>query len=158
MSEAGIKRYRMSRTDDDELVLVNEDDGSVLSTSMSQTDWARLEAMTDEEVEAAALADPDAQPMTPEQLAEPGWRPLWLREIRADLQLTEEQFAERFQIPLEQLRGWEHGWTLPDRPARTLLRVIAHAPEVVEKALAPDVPVPSDADRVGEREPAVRAS
>ncbi|MGA3188748.1 MAG: hypothetical protein ABSF22_16705 [Bryobacteraceae bacterium] len=32
------------------------------------TDWARLRAMSDEEVTAAAIADPDAQPMTPEQL------------------------------------------------------------------------------------------
>jgi putative transcriptional regulator len=33
-----------------------------------KTDWARLRAMTDEEVTAAALSDPDAQPATPEQL------------------------------------------------------------------------------------------
>ena len=32
------------------------------------TDWARLRAMTDEEVTAAAMDDPDAQPLTPEQL------------------------------------------------------------------------------------------
>ena len=34
-----------------------------------QTDWARVSAMTEEEVIAAALSDPDAQPLTPEQLA-----------------------------------------------------------------------------------------
>ena len=33
-----------------------------------KTDWDRLRAMTDEEVTAAALDDPDAQPSTPEQL------------------------------------------------------------------------------------------
>jgi putative transcriptional regulator len=33
------------------------------------TDWARLDAMTDEEVVAAAQSDPDARPLTPEQLA-----------------------------------------------------------------------------------------
>lgn len=32
------------------------------------TDWARLAAMTDEEVLAAALADPDAQPLSDEEL------------------------------------------------------------------------------------------
>lgn len=32
------------------------------------TDWARLEAMTGEEVLAAALADPDAQPLSDEEL------------------------------------------------------------------------------------------
>ena len=34
-----------------------------------KTNWARIDAMTDEEVVAAALSDPDAQPLTPEQLA-----------------------------------------------------------------------------------------
>jgi len=33
-----------------------------------RTDWARLRSMTDEEVMAAARNDPDAQPLTPEQL------------------------------------------------------------------------------------------
>jgi putative transcriptional regulator len=30
-----------------------------------KSDWARLDAMTDEEVVAAALSDPDAQPLNP---------------------------------------------------------------------------------------------
>jgi putative transcriptional regulator len=34
------------------------------------TDWARLDAMTDEESMAAALSDPDTQPLTPEQTAD----------------------------------------------------------------------------------------
>jgi hypothetical protein len=32
-------------------------------------DWSRFDALTDEEVHAAALADPDAQPLTEERLA-----------------------------------------------------------------------------------------
>ena len=36
----------------------------------SRTDWTRLDRMTDTEVEAAALSDPNAQPMTDEQLAQ----------------------------------------------------------------------------------------
>jgi putative transcriptional regulator len=35
----------------------------------SKTDWDRVMAMTEEEIHAAALADPDAQPMTAEELA-----------------------------------------------------------------------------------------
>jgi hypothetical protein len=31
-----------------------------------KTDWARLDAMTDAEVIAAALSDPDAQPLSPD--------------------------------------------------------------------------------------------
>ena len=33
-----------------------------------ETDWVRLQAMTGEEVMAAAMADPDAIPMTADQL------------------------------------------------------------------------------------------
>lgn len=35
-----------------------------------QTDWARLAAMTEEEIEANALSDPDAQPLSDDDLAE----------------------------------------------------------------------------------------
>jgi putative transcriptional regulator len=34
-----------------------------------ETDWARVNVMTDEEVLAAALSDPDAQPLDSEALA-----------------------------------------------------------------------------------------
>jgi hypothetical protein len=33
-----------------------------------QTDWAAVDALADEEIVAAALSDPDAQPLTEEQL------------------------------------------------------------------------------------------
>jgi len=33
------------------------------------TDWARVDAMTEDEVLAAALSDPVAQPLRPEELA-----------------------------------------------------------------------------------------
>ena len=33
-----------------------------------KTDWARVDAMSDEEVEQAALSDPDAQSTSPETL------------------------------------------------------------------------------------------
>jgi hypothetical protein len=35
-----------------------------------QVDWAKLDAMTDEEIEAAALSDPDNPPLTDEQIAQ----------------------------------------------------------------------------------------
>jgi len=34
-----------------------------------KVDWAKLDAMTDEEIEAAARSDPDNPPLTGEQLA-----------------------------------------------------------------------------------------
>lgn len=37
-------------------------------TVRGTTDWERIDAMTDEEVTTAALSDPDAKPLTEEQL------------------------------------------------------------------------------------------
>ena len=98
-------------------------------------DWTRFDAMTDEDVLAAALADPDAQPLTEEQLrnARRGPNP---RIVRARLGLTQEEFAQRFHLPLGTIRDWEQGKHAPDSAARVLLRLIDHDPAAVAEALA----------------------
>jgi putative transcriptional regulator len=100
-----------------------------------KTDWARLRAMTDEEVTAAALGDPDGQPMTPEQLRTARRVPR-TKTLRRALALTQEEFASRYHIPIGTLRDWEQGRCEPDQPARAYLTVIAHDPEGVNRALA----------------------
>jgi len=94
-----------------------------------------IRPMTDEEIEAAAAADPDAQPMTPEQLRTARRVPR-TKTLRRALGLTQEEFAVRYHIPLGTLRDWEQGRCEPDQPARAYLTVIAHDPEGVERALA----------------------
>jgi putative transcriptional regulator len=91
--------------------------------------------MTDEEVHAAAMADPDARPMTPEQMAK-GRRVPRVKTLRRALGLTQDEFAARYHIPLGTLRDWEQGRTEPDQPARAYLRVIASDPDWVSHALA----------------------
>ena len=100
-----------------------------------KTDWARLRAMTNEEVTAAAMGDPDARPMTPEQLRAARRVPR-TKTLRRALALTQEEFALRYHIPLGTLRDWEQGRCDPDQPARAYLTVIAHDPEGVKRALA----------------------
>ena len=100
-----------------------------------KTDWARVRAMTDEEVTAAAMSDPDAQPMTPEQLRNARRVPR-TKTLRRALALTQEEFAARYHIPLGTLRDWEQGRCEPDQPARAYLAVIAQDPEGVKRALA----------------------
>jgi putative transcriptional regulator len=98
-------------------------------------DWAALDAMTDEEVHAAALADPDAQPLTEERLAR--LKPVsHARTVRMKLHLTQEQFAERYGIPLSTLRDWEQYRTEPDRAAQSYIEAIAAFPEGIAEALA----------------------
>jgi putative transcriptional regulator len=98
-----------------------------------KTDWARLRAMTDEEVTSAAMSDPDARPMTPEQLRTARRVPR-TKTLRRALALTQEEFAARYHIPLGTLRDWEQGRSEPDQPARAYLTAIAHDPEGVKRA------------------------
>jgi putative transcriptional regulator len=97
-------------------------------------DWRRFDALTDEEVHAAALKDPDAQPLTDEALARMKAVPR-ARMLRRALGLTQEEFAERYHIPIGTLRDWEQGRANPDHPVRAYLIVIAHDPEGVRHAL-----------------------
>src|SRR6266436_986940 len=100
-----------------------------------RTDWERLRTMTDDEAEAAALADPDARPMSPEQ-RHTARRVPRTKTLRRALGLTQEEFAARYRIPLGTLRDWEQGRCEPDQPAHAYLTVIAHDPEGVRRALA----------------------
>ena len=90
--------------------------------------------MTPEEVEEAARADPDARPMTSEEMARARRVPR-IKTLRRALGLTQEEFATRYRIPLGTLRDWEQGRSEPDQPARAYLTVIAHDPDGVQRAL-----------------------
>ncbi len=57
------------------------------------------------------------------------------RQIRTRLDLTQEEFAERFFLPLGTIRDWEQGKKRPDSAARVLLRVIERNPEAVIEAM-----------------------
>lgn len=102
---------------------------------LSKAQAGRLDAMTEEEVEAAALADPDAQPVTEEELAGFNRMPD-IRALRKKLRLTQQQFAATFHLSLATVRDWEQTRYQPDQAARTLLRVIARDPEAVKRALS----------------------
>jgi putative transcriptional regulator len=94
-----------------------------------------MRPMTEAQIAAAADADPDARPMTPEEMAKARQVPR-VRTLRRALGLTQEQFAAQYHIPLGTLRDWEQGRTEPDQPARAYLKVIACNPEEVSRALA----------------------
>jgi putative transcriptional regulator len=100
----------------------------------SKTDWSRFDAMKEEERHRAALNDPDAQPLTDEDLGRMKRTPQ-VRIIRRALGLSQEEFAARYQIPIGTLRDWEQGRVEPDQAARAYLNVIAREPEMVGQAL-----------------------
>ena len=91
------------------------------------------------EIEAAAKADPDARPMTEEELRTARRIPR-VKTMRRALGITQEEFATRYHVPLGTLRDWEQGRTEPDQPTRAYLAVIAHDPEGVRRALQQSQP------------------
>jgi putative transcriptional regulator len=102
------------------------------------TDWSAFDALTEEEWEAAARADPANPPLTEEHLARtrrvaPGT--LGVKALRFKLGLTQEEFARRFHLPLGTVRDWERGARRPDAAATVLLRVIDRNPQAVLQAL-----------------------
>ncbi len=99
------------------------------------TDWARVKAMTDEDVQAAALSDPDAQPLGEEELKRMR-RVSPVKALRQRLGMTQVEFAEAFRLPISTLRDWEQRRTSPDAPARALLQAIEREPDTMRRLLA----------------------
>ena len=99
------------------------------------TDWARLKAMPDADVRKAALADPDAQPLTKERLSKMR-RVSRVKSLRERMGLTQREFATAFHLPLTTLRDWEQRRSIPDAPARALLLAIERDPKKMKSLLA----------------------
>ena len=77
-----------------------------------KSDWARVDAFTEEELHQNALDDPDNPPLTAEQLARFRRVPN-PRQIRERLGLTQREFAKQFEISLDNIRDWEEGVRRP---------------------------------------------
>jgi putative transcriptional regulator len=99
-----------------------------------KTDWRAFDAMSEQERHLAALSDPDATPATETQLQRAHRAPS-VRALRKKLDMTQEEFAARFHLPLGTVRDWEQGAHRPDQAARVLLKVIEKDPEGVARAL-----------------------
>ena len=93
-------------------------------------------AMTTESIEKAARADRDAQPLTAADFKRMKRTPQ-AKIIRRALELTQEEFAVRYHIPIGTLRDWEQGRAEPDQPTRAYLTLIARDPDRVHRLLNP---------------------
>lgn len=102
--------------------------------SISRKTYKELRPMTRRAVERAALADPDAQPLSSAEVKRMKRTPP-AKIIRRALGLTQQEFAKRFRIPLGTLRDWEQGRATPDQPTQAYLTVIARSPQGVQRVL-----------------------
>ena len=104
----------------------------MVAKAMAETDWAAIDAMTDEDIAAQVAADPDVAPI----LTDEEWEAARVQTIRRRLNLTQAAFARHLRIPLATLRDWEQARRQPDAPARALLRIVERNPKAALEALA----------------------
>ena len=96
---------------------------------------ARIDALTDEQITAAALSDPDNPPWTDEECTRIA-DARRIQHIRATTGLTQAQFAATYRINVGRLRDLEQGRTRPDSAIMAYLTVIEREPASVQRALA----------------------
>lgn len=60
-----------------------------------------------------------------------------IKHIRANYQLSQNEFAALLGISVKTLRNWEQGRRTPDGPARVLLQVAAKHPDAVWDVVRP---------------------
>jgi len=115
-------------------ITVDRESGDPLPKT--DTDWDAVHALTEEEIHAAALSDPDAQPLP---LPDGDWTGLTripnVKRLREGLGMTQEEFAATYRIPVGTLRDWEQRRKNPDATARAYLIVIDKDPKAVAALL-----------------------
>lgn len=108
--------------------------------ALASIDWSAIDAMTDEDIARQVAENPDAArdlsdaPPEAIRVMHVGGR-INVRAIRAKLDLTQVQFAERFGFSVGAVRDWEQGRKEPDTPSRVLLLLIDRDPAMVADAV-----------------------
>jgi putative transcriptional regulator len=96
--------------------------------ALATTDWAKIDAMTDDDIARQIASNPDAAPdMAPE---------IDVRSIRRAAGMTQAEFAAAYAFSVRTVQEWERGAKRPSGPARTLLRAIKADPEGLRRALS----------------------
>jgi putative transcriptional regulator len=104
-----------------------------------EPDWAIIDALTDEEIDAQIAADPDAAPELTEEWFATAEKlePIDVKAIRGKLGMSQPEFARAFSLNLASLRDWEQQRRAPRGPALALLRIIDREPDAARRALNP---------------------
>jgi len=107
--------------------------GAAAEAALAAVDWARIDAMTDTDIDRQIADNPDAVEPSADARVYRHHRPTGVstRRIREGLSLTQAAFAKRFGFSVGAVRDWEQGRRDPDRATQHLLGVIRSAPELV---------------------------
>lgn len=96
--------------------------------ALAETDWGKVDAMTDQAIARQIASNPDAAPDTAPEVD--------VRAIRRAVGMTQAQFAATYEFSIRTVQEWERGAKRPSGPARTLLRAIKGDPDGLRRALA----------------------
>lgn len=102
------------------------DPASPATLAHGRIDPARVDATTEAGIAGHAAAD-EAEAM--QDAAK------FARRVRKRLGLSQAEFSERIDVPLETIRNWEQGKRSPTGAAKSLLKVLDKAPEAALAAL-----------------------
>jgi putative transcriptional regulator len=104
---------------------------AMVQQALQATDWAAIDAQTDEDIARHVADDPEAAPI----LTAAETAAALTRSVRKRLGISQAEFSARYHVPIGTLRDWEQNRKQPDAPALAYLRVIAQEPDMVARAL-----------------------
>ena len=107
-------------------VRVKIDPAGSESQDSGRIDAARVDATTEADLARQAASD-EADAM--QDAAK------FARRVRKRLGLSQAEFSERIDVPVETIRNWEQGKRSPTGAAKALLKVLDKAPEAALAAL-----------------------
>jgi len=108
------------------VVRVKIDPSKKSSFPSGRVDKRRLDATAEQDITRQQMAD-DADAMLDAAR--------FARRVRKRLGLTQQQFSQRINVPLDTIRNWEQGKRYPTGAAKALLKIMDRAPEAVLFAL-----------------------
>jgi DNA-binding transcriptional regulator YiaG len=102
--------------------------------------WKRFDAATEEDIARWQLEDgyneAEEGPLHGVAVIKPGIIPETdVRALREYLDLSQEEFARRYYLPLEDVQAWEQHIRKPDGAARNFLWLISRNPSAVADEL-----------------------
>lgn len=97
------------------------------TNKMGRIDIARVDATTESEIQAHIAEDEKEAMLDAAKFA--------LR-VRKRLGLSQTEFSKRIEVSVETIRNWEQGRRYPTGAAKTLLKILDHAPEASLSALS----------------------
>lgn len=96
------------------------------SLAVGRIDPARVDATTETDIAAHQAVDEVGAMQDAAKFA---------RRVRKRLGLSQAEFSQRIEVPLDTIRNWEQGKRCPTGAAKALLKVLDKAPEAALAAL-----------------------